>query len=82
MDRQRTSTTAPTDSGSAAGSALPSMFAGTSGQSIADADSGLAGTEQEQDVVAALLSPRRAARSAITTLLAGPMLRGTVVNQR
>ncbi|TPG13334.1 MCE family protein [Pedococcus bigeumensis] len=68
-------------SGSAsAGSALPSMFAGTSGQGIAEADSGLAGTEQEQAVVAALLS-RDGHPSAITTLLAGPMLRGTVVNQ-
>jgi phospholipid/cholesterol/gamma-HCH transport system substrate-binding protein len=68
-------------SGSAAGSALPSMFSGTSGQSIVGADSGLAGTEGEQDVVAALLSAD-GKRSAITTLLAGPMLRGTVVNQR
>lgn len=67
-------------SGSNAGSALPSMFSGTSGQAIADADSGLAGTEQEQHVVAALLS-RDGRPSAITTLLAGPMLRGTVVNQ-
>lgn len=65
----------------AAGSALPSMFSGISGQGIAGADSGLAGTEQEQDVVAALLS-RDGRRSAITTLLAGPMLRGTVVNQQ
>jgi phospholipid/cholesterol/gamma-HCH transport system substrate-binding protein len=68
-------------SGSSAGSALPSMFAGANGQSIVGADSGLAGTEGEQDVVAALLSPT-GQRSAITTLLAGPMLRGTVVNQR
>ena len=68
-------------SGSAAGSALPSMFSGSAGQSIVGADSGLAGTEGEQDVVAALLSPT-GQRSAITTLLAGPMLRGTVVNQR
>ena len=57
------------------------MFSGTSGQAIVGADSGLAGTEAEQDVVAALLSPD-GTRSAITTLLAGPMLRGTVVNQR
>src|SRR5690348_18007176 len=46
-------------------------------QSIVGADSGLAGTEAEQDVVAALFSPD-GTRSAITTLLAGPMLRGTV----
>jgi virulence factor Mce-like protein len=64
-----------------AGSALPSMFSGTSGQGIAEADAGLAGTEQEQDVVAALLS-HDGHPSAITTLLAGPMLRGTVVNQQ
>jgi phospholipid/cholesterol/gamma-HCH transport system substrate-binding protein len=68
-------------SSASAGSALPSMFSGASGQSIAAADSGLAGTEQEQEVVAALLSPS-GTRSAITTLLAGPMLRGTVVNQQ
>jgi phospholipid/cholesterol/gamma-HCH transport system substrate-binding protein len=68
-------------SGSSAGSALPSTFSGASGQSIVGADSGLAGTEGEQDVVAALLSPD-GRRSAITTLLAGPMLRGTVVNQQ
>jgi hypothetical protein len=64
-----------------AGSALPPMFSGTSGQGIAEADAGLAGTEQEQDVVAALLS-HDGHPSAITTLLAGPMLRGTVVNQQ
>jgi virulence factor Mce-like protein len=67
--------------GSGAGSALPSMFTGTSGLGIAEADSGLAGTEQEQQVVAALLG-RDGHTSAITTLLAGPMMRGTVVNQR
>ncbi|GAA2158044.1 MCE family protein [Pedococcus bigeumensis] len=67
--------------GSSAGSALPSMFSGLSGQRIVGVDSGLAGTEGEQAVVAALLSPD-GKRSAITTLLAGPMLRGTVVNQR
>lgn len=65
----------------AAGSALPSMFSGLSGQGIAQADAGLAGTEQEQGVVAALLS-RDGQPSAITTLLMGPMLRGTVVNQQ
>ncbi len=68
-------------SGSGAGSALPSIFAGTSGLGIAETDSGLAGTEQEQQVVAALLG-RDGHPSAITTLLAGPMMRGTVVNQR
>ena len=73
-------------SSSSAGSALPSMFAGQSGLGIADADSGLAGTEQEQQLVAALLatddSQPSAESMAITTLLAGPMLRGSVVSQR
>ncbi|QGN58238.1 MCE family protein [Nostocoides sp. HKS02] len=68
---------------SGAGSALPSMFAGQSGLGIPQADAGLAGTEQEQALVAALLSTDGTSRpSAITTLLAGPMLRGTVVSQQ
>ncbi|WP_270887425.1 MCE family protein [Pedococcus sp. 5OH_020] len=65
-----------------AGSALPGMFSGRAALGIPDADSGLAGTEQEQAVVAALLSPGHPSASAITTLLAGPILRGTVVNQQ
>jgi virulence factor Mce-like protein len=70
-------------SGSSASSALPAAFTGTSGLAIGTADSGLAGTEQEQHVVAALLSEDGSAKpSAITTLLAGPMLRGTVVSQQ
>ncbi len=70
-------------SGSGAGSALPSAFAGASGSAIVGVDSGLAGTEEEQRVVAALLSADGSARpSAITTLLAGPMLRGSVVSQQ
>ena len=69
--------------GGSAGSALPSAFATGSGLAIADAGAGLAGTAEEQQVVAALLA-RDGSRgpSAITTLLAGPMLRGSVVNQR
>ena len=68
--------------GSSAGSALPAAFAGASGSTIVGADSGLAGTEEEQRVVAALLSEDGSAEpSAITTLLAGPMLRGAVVSQ-
>jgi virulence factor Mce-like protein len=67
---------------SSAGSALPSMFSGSSGLGIVNADSGLAGTEQEQLLVAALLSTDGSQpASAITTLLAGPMLRGSVVSQ-
>ena len=69
--------------GSSAGSALPAAFAGASGSTIVEADSGLAGTEEEQRVVAALLSDGGSGEpSAITTLLAGPMLRGAVVSQR
>jgi phospholipid/cholesterol/gamma-HCH transport system substrate-binding protein len=63
-------------------SALPSLFAGVAGAAVPDPDSGLAGTEQEQHVVAALLSEDGSAKpSAITTLLAGPVLRGTTVSQ-
>jgi phospholipid/cholesterol/gamma-HCH transport system substrate-binding protein len=69
-------------SGTTAGSALPAAFAGPSGSRIVGADSGLAGTEQEQHVVGALLTDGSAEPSAITTLLAGPILRGTVVSQR
>lgn len=69
--------------GTSAGSALPTAFAGSSGSTIVGADSGLAGTQEEQHVVAALLSRDGSTEpSAITTLLAGPMLRGTVVSQR
>lgn len=68
--------------GNGASSALPSAFLGRSGAGIADVDSGLAGTEEEQQVVAALLSADGGKPSAITTLLAGPMLRGAVVSQR
>lgn len=69
--------------GTSAGSALPGMFSGRAGLGIPQADAGLAGTEQEQELVAALLSRGGpAAPSAITTLLAGPMLRGGVVSQR
>jgi phospholipid/cholesterol/gamma-HCH transport system substrate-binding protein len=67
--------------GSSAGSALPQLFAGQSGMAVADPDSGLAGTAQEQRLVTSLLDPDAAHPSAITTLLAGPILRGTVVSQ-
>lgn len=68
--------------GSSAGSALPQLFAGQSGLAVADPDAGLAGTAQEQRLVTALLDPDATEPSAITTLLAGPILRGTVVSQR
>lgn len=47
------------------------------------ADSGLAGTAAEQEVVARLFATddARAHPSAITTLLVGPLLRGTLVSQ-
>ncbi|MFC8501688.1 MCE family protein [Pedococcus sp. NPDC057267] len=63
-------------------SALPQMFAGAAGAAIPDPDAGLAGTVQEQQLVTALLQPDAASPSAITTLLAGPMLRGSTVDQR
>jgi phospholipid/cholesterol/gamma-HCH transport system substrate-binding protein len=69
--------------GAAAGSALPSAFTSDAGLAIADVDSGLAGTQEEQQVVASLLSRDGTGQpSAIATLLAGPMMRGTVVSQR
>lgn len=61
-------------------SALPGLFSGAAGAAVTDPDAGLAGTTQEQAVVGALLDPGRAP-SAITTLLAGPMLRGATVSQ-
>ncbi|MGZ4783906.1 MAG: MCE family protein, partial [Oryzihumus sp.] len=63
-------------------SALPSYFSTVTAAAIPDPDSGLAGTAGDQQLVAALLSPGgQAEPSAITTLLAGPMLRGAVVSQ-
>ena len=66
-----------------AGSALPSYFSSPAALGVPNADSGLAGTAGEQQVIARLFAQDDAdARpSAITTLLAGPILRGTVVNQ-
>jgi virulence factor Mce-like protein len=59
-------------------SGLPSAFL-TAGR----ADSGMAGTREEQQVVGALLSPDSESRpSGIQALLAGPLLRGTVVSNR
>ena len=47
---------------------------------LARADSGMAGTAAEQRLVSALLGSR-SSDSTITTLLAGPVLRGTSVSQ-
>jgi phospholipid/cholesterol/gamma-HCH transport system substrate-binding protein len=71
--------------GTTSSSALPAAFLGTSALAIGDPDAGLAGTQEEQQVVAALLSGDGTGQrepSAITTLLAGPILRGQVVSQR
>jgi phospholipid/cholesterol/gamma-HCH transport system substrate-binding protein len=62
-------------------SALPHLFTGITGAAIPDADAGLAGTREEQQLVTALLDPGADRPSAITTLLAGPILRGTTVSQ-
>ena len=66
-----------------AASGLPSYFASPAAYNIPIADSGLAGTAGEQQVIAKLLAQgdQGAAPSAITTLLAGPILRGMTVNQ-
>ncbi|MDV3220561.1 MCE family protein [Intrasporangium sp.] len=59
-------------------SALPSGFQGG-----VRTDSGASGTAEEQQVVAALLARDSDSRpSGIQTLLAGPLLRGTVVSNR
>ncbi len=62
-------------------SALPAAFHAADAAAINDPDSGLAGTDGEQWVVAGLLHAG-GRPSAITTLLAGPALRGAVVHQR
>jgi virulence factor Mce-like protein len=64
-------------------SGLPSYFASPAAYGIPSADSGLAGTAGEQQVIAAILAQDDSGGrpSAITTLLAGPVLRGMTVNQ-
>ena len=66
-----------------AASGLPSYFASPAAYNMPGADSGLAGTAGEQQVIAKLLTQgdTSADPSAITTLLAGPILRGMTVNQ-
>lgn len=69
-------------SGGGSGSALPSALLAPAGVAVAGVDSGLAGTTEEQLVVAVVLAPEGTGEpSALATLLAGPMLRGKVVNQ-
>jgi hypothetical protein len=58
-------------------SALPAALLGD-----AAADSGTAGTVDEQQVVAALFARSGTEPSGVQTLLAGPLLRGTVVSTR
>ncbi len=64
-------------------SALPAGFLGNAGIGVDNADSGVAGTVDEQRLVTALLDPAHADDpQAITTLLAGPILRGSVVSNQ
>ncbi|KRE61047.1 MCE family protein [Nostocoides sp. Soil756] len=68
--------------GGGSGSALPSALLAPTGLAVPSVDSGLAGTVAEQQVVAIALAPEGGGEpSALTTLLAGPLLRGKVVNQ-
>lgn len=68
--------------GGGAGSSVPSALLAPGATAVPSVDSGLAGTVAEQQVVAIALASEGAAEpSALTTLLAGPILRGKVVNQ-
>ncbi len=63
-------------------SSLPSALLAPEALAVTGVDSGLAGTYEEQQVVAIALAPYGASEpSALTTLLAGPLLRGGVVEQ-
>jgi phospholipid/cholesterol/gamma-HCH transport system substrate-binding protein len=63
-------------------SALPSALLAPEALAVTGVDSGLAGTVEEQQVVAIALAPYGVTEpSALTTLLAGPLLRGGVVDQ-
>jgi phospholipid/cholesterol/gamma-HCH transport system substrate-binding protein len=68
---------------SVAGSALPSYFLSSSARAIPAADSGMAGSADEQQVIARLFAQadNNASPSAIITLLTGPILRGMAVSQ-
>lgn len=65
---------------------LPSAFLAKDGAAIPDADAGLAGTADEQALVAALFARTDGTEAyadptpALTTLLVGPLLRGAVVS--
>ncbi|KGN36454.1 MCE family protein [Knoellia subterranea] len=62
-------------------SGLPQMFLSDEGAQIPSVDSGLAGTAEEQQLVGALVGVKEGEDASLATLLAGPMMRGTVVNQ-
>ena len=73
---------ASTNRSGSARSSLPSALLAPGAVGIPEVDSGLAGTAEEQQVVAIALAPYGASEpSALTTLLAGPLLRGAVVDQ-
>ena len=62
-------------------SSLPQAFLAPDGARIPAVDSGLAGTVQEQHLVGALVGLDEHEDASLVTLLAGPMMRGTVVSQ-
>jgi virulence factor Mce-like protein len=62
-------------------SALPQAFLTPEGAQIPTVDAGLAGTVEEQQLVGALVGVTEGEDASLTTLLAGPMMRGTVVSQ-
>lgn len=62
-------------------SALPQAFLTPEGAGIPTVDAGLAGTFEEQQLVGALVGLPADEDASLTTLLAGPMMRGTVVSQ-
>lgn len=62
-------------------SSLPQAFLSPEGSRIPSVESGLAGTTEEQQLVGALVGLKDGQDASLATLLAGPMLRGTVVNQ-
>ena len=62
-------------------SSLPAAFLSPEGARIPSVDSGLAGTVEEQAIVGALVGMDAGQDASLATLLAGPMMRGTVVSQ-
>ncbi len=62
-------------------SVLPQAFLDPTAARIPSVESGLAGTVEEQQIVGALTGVAPGEDASLATLLAGPMLRGTVVNQ-